>query len=104
MEKRNKTGGRVAGTPNKLTSELRERINDFLTINWNNLQADFESLEPKDKLLFYERLLQYGLPKLKTIEMTTINESESESDKLDLTKLSTETLIAISRELKAQNL
>ena len=65
-----KFGGREKGTPNKLTSELRERINDFLNFNWNNLQSNFESLEPKDKLLFYERLLQYGLPKLQSTELT----------------------------------
>ena len=70
MKKRNKTGGRVAGTPNKLTSELRERINGFLNDNWNNLQSEFEGLEPKDKLMFYERLLQYGLPKLQSTELT----------------------------------
>ena len=66
-----KFGGRVAGTPNKLTSELRERINGFLNDNWNNLQSDFERLEPKEKLMFYEKLLQYGLPKLQSTELTS---------------------------------
>ncbi len=69
MAKGIKTGGRKKNTPNKMTSELRERINDFLSNNWNSLQSDFDSLEPKDKLMFYERLLQYGLPKLQSTEL-----------------------------------
>jgi len=68
--KKIKTGGRKSGTPNKVTTDLRKRINDFLNDNWDNLQQDFNKLEPKDKLLFYEKLLQYGLPKLQSTELT----------------------------------
>lgn len=90
MAKGEKTGGREKGTPNKLTSELRERINNFLNINWNNLQSDFESLDPKEKLMFYERLLQYGLPKLQSTELTG-----------NIDRLSDEQLDIIINELKA---
>ena len=63
-----KFGGRKKGTPNKLTAELRQKINDFLNDNWNCLQKDFERLEPKDKLNFYEKLLQNGLPRLQSTQ------------------------------------
>ena len=90
MAKGFKTGGRQQGTPNKITKDLRERINGFLNDNWNSLQSDFKKLEPKDKLLFYEKLLQYGLPKLQSTELTG-----------NLDRLSDEQLDIIINELKA---
>lgn len=67
----NNPAGRPKGKPNKITADLRTRINDFLNENWDTLQKDFEKLEPKDRLQFYEKLLQYGLPKLQSTEITT---------------------------------
>jgi len=72
-----KTGGRVKGTPNRITAELRQRVSNFLSDNWEQFQKDFNSLQPKDRIVFYERLLQYGLPKLQSTELT------SDIEKLD---------------------
>ena len=58
-----KSGGRLPGVENKISVTLRNQINDFLNENWQQVQADFQTLEPKDRLQFYERLLSYGLPK-----------------------------------------
>lgn len=58
-----KTGGRKKGTPNAITKELRERINAFLSDNWHSIQSDFNALQPRERLMFYERLLSYALPK-----------------------------------------
>ncbi len=63
--------GRPSGTPNKATGSLRNLINDFLTDNWQQMQADFKALEPKDRLMFYEKLLSYGLPKLQSTTLTS---------------------------------
>ena len=64
MEKREKTGGRQKGTPNKLTASLRERISFFLEQSWSLVEADFMALPPSQRIVFYEKLLQYSLPKL----------------------------------------
>ena len=66
----NNVNGRPVGSKNKVTIDLRKRINDFLNDNWDNLQDDFNKLEAKDKLLFYEKLLQYGLPKMQHTQST----------------------------------
>lgn len=58
-----KTGGRKPGSENKITTILRQQITCFLTENWNTVQKDFRSLEPKDRLMFYDKMLSYGLPK-----------------------------------------
>ena len=67
--KGNNPAGRPKGSKNKGTKELRQRINTFLSDNWEDLLSDFKKLEPKDKLAFYEKLLQYGLPKMHHTEI-----------------------------------
>ncbi len=47
---------------------MRERVNAFLEDNFDIIKADFKLLEPKDKLLFYTKLLAFGLPTLKAVE------------------------------------
>lgn len=66
MEKRktNNPNGRPKGTPNKITTDLREFIRLLLSDNLEQLRADFEQLEGKDRLIIMERLLSYVLPKL----------------------------------------
>jgi hypothetical protein len=59
-----KFGGREAGTPNKTTIEFRNLINQFISKNIDTLQNDFDKLEPKDRLQFFEKMMQYALPRL----------------------------------------
>ena len=66
-----KYGGRTLGTPNKTTKELRGAINQFISTNIDSIQTDFDKLEPKDRLKFIDRMLNYILPKL-SIEPTPI--------------------------------
>lgn len=62
MAKGIKTGGRIAGTPNKTTEEIKELIIQFVSNNIDTVQADFEKLEPKDKLYFFDKMLKYIIP------------------------------------------
>ena len=62
-----KTGGRVKGTPNKVTSTLREKISLFLGRKWDIIEKDFDSLDPKDRIALFEKLLQYSIPKLQAV-------------------------------------
>lgn len=71
MAKGIKTGGREPGTPNLLTKQMRERINDFLENNFSMIESDLLKLEPKERVKFYIELLQYGVPKLKQTELKT---------------------------------
>lgn len=61
--------GRPQGTPNRINEEIRSRINDFLDNNFTTIQNDLMQLEPRERIKFYIDLLQFGLPKLKTVEL-----------------------------------
>jgi len=74
----NNPAGRPKGSENKTTREMRSLITDFLSNNWEAIQDDFDSLTPKDRLTFYEKLLQYGLPKLQSTQLTTITKEQEE--------------------------
>jgi predicted secreted Zn-dependent protease len=61
----NNLRGKPKGTVSKSTKELREFITAFVSQNLDKMQEDFDRIEdPKDRLMFLERLFQYSLPRL----------------------------------------
>ena len=64
---RKKTGGRKKGTPNKVTSKVKERLS--LVINKTVKSIDISDMSSSDKIKLIQIGLQYLLPKLQhTIE------------------------------------
>lgn len=59
-----KYGGREAGTPNRLTKELRAALKNILHQEIELLPDHFNKLEPKDRLEFLVKLLPFALPKV----------------------------------------
>ncbi len=59
----NNRKGRPVGCKNKTTAEIRELIVNFVSMNIDNLQNDYNSLDVKDKLIFFEKLLKMIMPK-----------------------------------------
>lgn len=68
--------GRPKGAKNKIGIDLRERIIDFLSNEFQNIEDDMRKLPPRDRIKLYVDLLQYGLPKLQGVTI------ENEFDKL----------------------
>lgn len=58
-----KTGGRVKGTPNKVTGTLKSWITDLINCNRSQMEKDLKDLDPKDRLMFLEKMMQYVIPK-----------------------------------------
>ena len=54
--------GRPKGVPNKTTEELRSMVQQFIEGNFEDIQSQYDQLDPKDKLSFIERLLKHVLP------------------------------------------
>ena len=58
----NNPNGRPKGTVNKTTKEIKKMLVEFIGGNLDDLQANYDKLEPEKKLQFFERVLKYVLP------------------------------------------
>jgi len=65
-----KFGGREAGTPNKLTKELRAVLKDVLYNELEKIEELLESLEPKERLGLVIKILPFVLPRVDKIGCT----------------------------------
>ena len=77
-----KTGnpsGRPKGSPNKVTSNMRKWIDNFLEEKFPELQKGFEKLEPYQKWSIVEKLLQYSIPKMQSVSVEAMIEAEMRS-------------------------
>ena len=72
----NNPNGRPKGTPNKITADLREFITDLLNDNREQILKDLQAVEPHQRLLFYEKLLQYVVPKQANTHIYTGDDDE----------------------------
>ncbi|MEI7587159.1 hypothetical protein [Runella sp.] len=86
--KTNNPHGRPKGTPNKTTADIRNRVKDFVNAKWETMEADFNQLEPKERLAFFEKLLQYTLPKLQLVGVDADAKISNNNEGFDVTKLS----------------
>lgn len=76
--------GKPKGAKNRTTLEIKDFLNQFISENLNDLQANYDKLEPEKKLMFFERVLKYVLPQQREINQTidVSQLTESELDKL----------------------
>ncbi len=63
-----KTGGRVAGTPNKISSELRNTLKGIIEGELDSLPTLLAELPAKERLETVIRLMPYCLPKVESID------------------------------------
>lgn len=81
-----KTGGRKKGTPNKSTMLGKEVIVSLLSDYSESglMLSDFMALDPKDRLVIAERLMQYTMPKMQAtaIDLTTGDKEKTIEDRL----------------------
>ncbi len=64
-----KTGGRKAGSPNKVTADLKSWIQQLIDGNRRGFERDLKKLEPKDRLVILERLMGYVVPKQQSVSV-----------------------------------
>ena len=72
--------GRPVGATNKSTNKLRDWITEFLEENKDRIQEDWLLLEPKDRIVLFEKLLKYSLPTLQATTLSTEFESMTDTD------------------------
>jgi hypothetical protein len=74
--------GRPKNVPNKSTTEIKSLMQSFISENIETLQRDFDALEAKDRLMFFERALKFILPTQQSNEININSLSNDELDKL----------------------
>jgi hypothetical protein len=62
-----KTGGRVAGTPNKITIELRKSLKGIIAAELESIPGTLEQLPAKERLELVIKLLPFCMPKINAI-------------------------------------
>ena len=62
-----KTGGRVAGTPNKVTTELRKTLKGIIASELESLPGTLGELPPRERLDLLIKLLPFAMPKINQI-------------------------------------
>jgi hypothetical protein len=80
--KTNNPEGRPKGSLNKTTAEIKELINEFISGNMEDLQSNYDQLDPKDKLQFVRDLLKFVIPTQQAQALNINSLSESELDLL----------------------
>ena len=75
-----KYGGRKKGTPNSITTELREIISGILKNEWKNIPKLLKKLSPKDRVNAILKITQYTLPKINSINAEIVPPANKKSD------------------------
>jgi hypothetical protein len=91
--KRQKTGGRARGVPNKVTRDIREALRDLAEGNADRVQGWLDAVaekEPAEAIRLYLGLLRFCLPTLSATAVANVSPKPEEL----LTKMSDEELVA----------
>lgn len=85
-----KTGGRVKGTPNKLSSCMRSNVKEILSeyTSSERMLKDFRALEPKERLFLAEKLMNYYMPKMQATAVTNLADDARKTIEDQLVELS----------------
>lgn len=76
-------GGRAKGTPNKMSSTVKDWISQLIDDNRVQIEKDIKKLSPKDRLQMFEKLMQYVVPKQQSVR-ADIDLSKLSETQLDL--------------------
>lgn len=85
---RGRIGGRQKGTPNKVTASVKDWVAQVIDKNRRQMERDIKALEPKDRLMMLEKLMQYVVPKQQAVKA-----------EIDFNQLSDEQLDTLVNEL-----
>lgn len=64
---RGRLGGRAKGTPNKVTTSVKEWLNELINANREQVEADLRELHPRERLAVLEKFMQYVVPRQQAV-------------------------------------
>ncbi|MAB61774.1 MAG: hypothetical protein CMK67_01340 [Pseudoalteromonas sp.] len=88
MAQGRKTGGRKAGTPNKLTFDTRQVLVNVLADEFENLPNLLKELPPEARIDAICKLTKFAIPTIKPVTSGLITRKEEpETDMFDLSSI-----------------
>jgi hypothetical protein len=75
-----KTGGRAAGTPNRVTSELRKTLKEIIAGELEQMPEMLKDMPARERFDLVIKLLPFCMPKVNTIAGTYDRDWASMSD------------------------
>lgn len=72
-----KTGGRTIGSTNKVTADLRNMVKNIVEENMEQIRQDIATLTPRERVAVIEKLMQYVIPKIQSVELDAQKEVNS---------------------------
>jgi hypothetical protein len=76
----NNPNGRPKGIPNKSTNDLRQWVGDFIEGEREQIVSDWKALEPKDRIVMFEKLMRFVLPTLQATTLQTDFDRMTDAD------------------------
>ena len=92
-----KYGGRVKGTPNKMTAELRSKIGNIIDVTLESL--DLDTLSKLEKIKLLQVCMQYAIPKLQHQSVDLV--SEEAPQQFEITIIDGENRAAVTESLNS---
>jgi hypothetical protein len=92
-----KYGGRVKGTPNKITSDLRSKIGNIIDVTLESL--DLDTLSKMEKIKLLQVCMQYAIPKLQYQSLDIV--SEQAPQQFEITIIDGEDKEAVTESLNS---
>lgn len=86
-------GGRAKGTPNKITTDLKEWITEILKNGEGLFAEHLNSLEPREYVKVYVGLLNYVVPKQQSVSVDAQAEVKQQEQNKILSKKELKDLI-----------
>lgn len=74
-----KTGGRKAGTPNKVTKATKEVLAQFIGDEADNFKEAMHQIYKEDKVTYaalYVKMLPYVIPRLNSVDVNSTNNTK----------------------------
>jgi len=80
--KTNNPAGRPAGSPNKVTQAVKQKIENILNTHFDadSLAKDLKAIEPYERLKLFMRLIEFVVPRMRSTDLKMEFQALSDED------------------------